>query len=316
MERAEAFSRSTGGRVRPLQIDTADPRALGDALANAQVLVACAGRDDVDLARACLERGVRYVNVSASYPFLPEVERLHALARERGATAVPSVGLAPGLTNLLARRCRDALGGVRSLDLSVLLGMEEAHGEAAVRWTIENLDRRFPAPGPNGPQDFNSLTDPKATVFPGPYGRRIAYRFDFADQHVVSRTLEIGDVAPRICLDPPLATRLVALLKRTGAFRTLARPGTQDALVSLLNCLHVGADGFAATADAMGRNGRCHSCSVGGRRERRATGIVAALVPEDLCAASSAPVVFHIEQIVEPIAFLRRLANHGFSVCA
>lgn len=314
MARAEAFARSTGGRVRPRRLDPADSRALEETLAGARVVVACAGRDDVDLARACLERGVHYVDVSASYPFLLGVERLAALARERGAAAVLSVGLAPGLTNLLARRCREALGEVRSLDVAVLLGLGEAHGEAAVRWTVDNLDRRFAAPGPDGPREVESLTDPKATVFPGGYGRRVAYRFDFADQHVVARTLGIGDVATRLCLDPAWATRLLVLLKRAGAFRLLARLGGRDALVTLLTRVHVGADGFAVAADAVGVDGRRHSCAVSGHGEGRATGVVAALVAEDLYASSPEPGVFHVEQLFEPMAFLRRVAAHGFTV--
>jgi len=75
------------------------------------------------------------VDVSASYAFLREVERLDALAREHRATGVLSVGLVPGLTNLLAKRCAQVLDSVRSLDISVLLGLGGAHGEAAVRWT-------------------------------------------------------------------------------------------------------------------------------------------------------------------------------------
>ena len=95
------------------------------------------------------------------------------------------MGLAPGLTNLLARRCAQTLEAGRSIDVFVLLGLGEAHGEAAVRWTVENLVKRFPAPGAGM---VESLTDPKSTTFPGGYGVRRAYRFDFADQHVISRT--------------------------------------------------------------------------------------------------------------------------------
>src|SRR3712207_446921 len=105
--KAEAFSREMGGRVLPLRLDLADPEGAAGAIGGARVVVACAETGDVAFAREVLGRGINYVDVSASHAFLRRVEGLDALARRRGATAVLSVGLVPGLTNLLARHCAD-----------------------------------------------------------------------------------------------------------------------------------------------------------------------------------------------------------------
>ncbi|WP_433476707.1 hypothetical protein ACQPZP_06410 [Spirillospora sp. CA-142024] len=103
--------------------------------------VVVAGRD---LAKA---RGVHYVDVSASREVLAGIAKLDRLATERSATAVLSVGLAPGITNLLARE----FGGA-DLDIGVLLGSGERHGPSAVEWTLDSLAglgeswrMRFPA---------------------------------------------------------------------------------------------------------------------------------------------------------------------------
>ena len=316
LEQAEALSRGTGRRVLPFGLDLADPRGADRALDGAGIVVACAGRDDAGFARACLERGVHYVDVSASHAFLKEAEQLVPVAEERGAAAVLSVGLAPGLTNLLARLCKDTLGTVRAIDIYVLLGMGEAHGEAAVRWTVENLDKRFTAPGAGGPREVGSLEDPRPTVFPGGYGRRTAYRFDFPDQHVVARTLGVEDVATRLCLDPAPLTRILALLKRAGVLRVLGARAVREALISLLTRIHPGSDGFAVKAEAHGPDGRSFACSVSGKGEARATGVVAALVAESLYAPPTPPKpgVFHIEQLFEPTRFLGRVANHDLAV--
>src|SRR5215207_8752100 len=282
VKKAETFSQETGGRVWPLKLDIANPSAAAKALEGARVVVACAEPGDASFAREVLERGIHYVDVSASHAYLREVERLDALARRRGATAVLSVGLSPGLTNLLARHCIDALGDeLRKLDIFVLLGLGDAHGEAAVRWTVENLDKRFEVPGVPGV--VGSLGEPKRTVFPG-YGARTAYRFDFADQHVLARTLGVEKVATRVCFDPAAATRLLALAKRAGVFRALRGPRGQDALVALLSRLRAGSDGFAVKVEAEGKEGDRYSCSAWGRVEGRATGVVAALVAGRLAA--------------------------------
>ena len=300
VERAEAFSREMGGRVLPLRLDLADPVGAAGALGDARVVVACAETGDAAFAREVLGRGVSYVDISASHAFLQRVEGLDALARRRGTTAVLSVGLVPGLTNLLAKHCADVLGGeLRGVDVYVLLGLGEAHGKEGVRWVAENLDKRFEAPGVPG--SVPSLGDPRKASFPGGFGRRTCYRFDFADQHVLARTLHLERAATRLCFDSAAATRLLALLKRTGALRVLRHRGAREILTGVLGRLRFGSDGFAVLAEAGGKGGRRHSCSAWGRGEGHATGVVAALVARRL--STSPPLdhgVFHIEQLFEP----------------
>jgi hypothetical protein len=176
---------------------------------------------------------------------------------------------------------------------------------------VENLDKRFEAPGPPGA--VGSLEDPKTTLFPGGYGRRATYRFDFSDQHVLARTLGAGRAATRLCFDSVAATRLLAVLKKTGALRVLSHQWAREALVAFLGRLHFGSDGFAVAAEAEGKAGR-HSCSVWGRGEGRATGVVAALVAEILYdSPPQYPGVFHIDQLFDPLEFFASVAGHGIS---
>jgi saccharopine dehydrogenase (NAD+, L-lysine-forming) len=313
VKKAETFSQETGGRVWPLELDIANPSAAAKVLEGARVVVACVEPGDAAFAREVLERGIHYVDISASYAYLQQVERLDALARRWGATAVLSVGLSPGLTNLLARHCIDALGDeLRSLDIFVLLGLGEAHGEAAVRWTIENLNKRFEVPGVIGA--VCSLEEPKKTVFSG-YGARTCYRFDFADQHVLARTLGVERVATRVCFDPAAATRLLALAKRTGVLCALRGPRERDVLVSLFTRFRMGSDGFAVKVEAEGMGGGTYSCSAWGRGEARATGVVAARVAERLLTSPSLERgVFHTEQLFEPTELFDQMEVLGITV--
>ena len=310
--RAESFSRQTGGRVLPLRLDLADPEGAAGAIGGARVVVACAETGDATFATEVLGRGVHFVDISATHDYLRRVEALDALARRRGATAVLSVGLVPGLTNLLAKHCADVLGEEpHGVDISVLLGLGEAHGKEGIRWVVENLDKRFEVPGVPGA--VASLEDPRTASFPGGFGRRATYRFDFADQHVLTRTLGAGRAATRLCFDSAAATRLLAVLKKTGALRVLSHQWAREALVAFLGRLHFGSDGFAVAAEAEGKAGR-HSCSVWGRGEGRATGVVAALVAEILYdSPPQYPGVFHIDQLFDPLEFFASVAGHGIS---
>ena len=79
------------------------------------------------------------MDLSASERLLREIETLDKVASGHGATGVLSVGLAPGLTNLLARHAHDSLGEADKIDITVLLGNGEHHGADAVRRTVRQL---------------------------------------------------------------------------------------------------------------------------------------------------------------------------------
>lgn len=60
------------------------------------------------------------------------------------------------------------------------------------------LDRRFDIRCASVPRMVVSFENPKRAVFPGKHERRTAYLFDFADQHVVARMLDVENVAMRL----------------------------------------------------------------------------------------------------------------------
>nr|BFE84300.1 hypothetical protein GCM10020093_069010 [Planobispora longispora] len=134
------------GRARPvpgttaMRVDASDPAGLDRALEGVDTVLMCVESGNAVVARACLERGIGYVDVSASRHVLAEIQELDGLAVERGATAALSVGLVPGVTNLLARICAER-SPARDLRIGALLGSGEHHGPAAIAWTLDGLGR-------------------------------------------------------------------------------------------------------------------------------------------------------------------------------
>ncbi|MEU8123303.1 saccharopine dehydrogenase NADP-binding domain-containing protein [Spirillospora sp. NPDC049024] len=204
----------------------------------ADAVVMCAETGNARVAEACLARGVHYVDVSASHAVLSGIEALDRLAAERNATAVLSVGLAPGVTNLLARE-----SGGGEVDIGVLLGAGERHGPSAVEWTLDSLA---------------GLGESWRMRFPEPYGVRTVHRFPFSDQYTLP-----GRVRTGLCLD---SRAMTALLPRLVPFRDL-RP-----LRAAFRRVHIGGDGFAVAVRSGGT-----VRSFAGRRQSRATGLAAAM---------------------------------------
>lgn len=163
------------------------------------------------------------------------------------------------------------------MEIGVLVGSGERHGPSAVDWTLDSL---------------GDLGESWRMRFPAPYGVRTVRRFPFSDQYTLP-----GHVRTGLCLDSRLLT---ALLPRLAPLRDLA------ALRAVFRRVHVGGDGFAVAA-ASGGSVRSFS----GRRQSRATGLVAAMVVRRL--DGMAPGVRHIQDAVGP-DFLPELAADGFDL--
>ncbi|WP_220449897.1 saccharopine dehydrogenase family protein [Nonomuraea longispora] len=283
---------ATVRRVRLDLADIADLERLLD-LGDIAVVVLCVEPADAAVAETCLSRGVHLVDVGASDHLLRQVEDFAGRATAGGATGVLSVGLAPGLTNLLARRVHEHLGGAQQIDITVLLGAGEQHGADAVAWTVARLA---------GPPTAR----PRRYIMPG-HGRRTAYPLDFSDQHSLRRTLGAPRVTTRMCLDSAFSTTLLAGLRRLGVFR---RPALRGLITTALSRVHLGGDGFAIRVDAV--NGDRHAAlALAGNGQSRATALVAAHVTRTVLAGMLPTGVHHIDQLSALADIPERLAAHG-----
>jgi hypothetical protein len=308
--RAEAVARASRGAVAAHAVDVGDTDAVGRAIAGARVVVMCVERANEAVARACLERGIHVVDISASAPVLDAISGLDDLAVEHGATAALSVGVAPGLTNLLARHCVDQLPGARTVDITVLIGLGERHGTAAVRWTVDGLTAPRRRDGSGGRGGHGGPGRARVSL-PG-FGTRSAYPFPFSDQHTLTETLGVPTVT-RLCFDSALLTNLVFGLRATAAMAALGRLGASGALTWLFSRVHLGSERFAVHAAASDGH-RTVSCAATGRQEARATGVVAAHVARKLASGATPPGAHHLDQLVDPVQFLDALAPYGITV--
>lgn len=68
------------------------------------IVIMCLDQENIEFVQQCIQRGIHYIDLSASYHILFKIEELNKDAQKAGATAVLSVGLAPGLTNLLTKQ--------------------------------------------------------------------------------------------------------------------------------------------------------------------------------------------------------------------
>lgn len=221
------------GRRADVTLDLADRSAVARAAAQADVVLNAAGREDLDLVRAVTDAGTPFVDISATTGYLAGLEQL-----DPAAAVVVSVGIAPGLTNLLAHAVadRDAAAGrapVDPLDVAVVLGAGEAHGAAATAWSLSLLGRSFPDTSRPG-TTVRSYT--RGARFDLPTGPRRLYRTDFSDQHALTRALG-RPVRTYFGTDTRFATTALAALTWAPPLGRLAGrlhlPGSADWLLQV-----------------------------------------------------------------------------------
>ncbi|MDG4786085.1 saccharopine dehydrogenase NADP-binding domain-containing protein [Micromonospora sp. WMMD1102] len=304
LRRARELTARAPTALRAEAVDVGVPDQVHRMLRGTGLVVMCVERGNETLARECLRRGIHYLDVSASRALLEGIGRLDPLATASGATAALSVGLAPGLTNVLARLCVDRLPDARRVEIAILLGAAGDHGPDSVRWTVAQLGQ--PVRPPYG---FPVRT---RTPLPG-FGDRSTYWFPFSDQYTLAGTLGVP-VATRICFDSPALTGLVFALRSAGLFALLGRLGAEPILNAALSRLHTGTDRFALHVTAADADGRRVCCAATGRQECRATGIVAAHVARRIFLGQTTPGVRHLNQLVDPSAFLAELPTRQLTL--
>lgn len=298
-QKAKDFSLELGQQVMPIAFDVSHMSAHETLLSDVGIVMMCLDLESIEFVQLCIQRGIHYIDISASYSILSQIEQLNREAEGAKATVILSVGLAPGLSNLLTKHCQSKVPNMTHADIYLLLGLGDSHGDAALRWTLKNLDGEFTICDDEETKQVKSFEDGKQTVFPGSLGKRTAYRFNFSDQHVLPQTLGFKSVSTRLCFDSAWMTSLFAVMKKAGVNRLLSLKGVEGLLVSLLKRLHFGSAKFVVKVD--GRNpsesGVLYECSLWGEVEGRVTGLVGAKVAEKLALSSYPAGVFHIEQL-------------------
>ncbi|MBL1080185.1 sugar nucleotide-binding protein [Nocardia sp. 2] len=194
-------------------VDLAVPESVRQALAGVSVVVNCAGAEDIRLAAECARHGIVFIEISATSDYVQALEHIDG-------PVVLGVGLAPGLTTLLAA---DLLAkGPGPVDIMIGLGSGEHHGPAATAWTYRLLGRQFTDSDGTLVRNF---TKPAYFTVPGAaasaYKRFPALRADFADQHRLTHDYAVP-VRTYLRLDSRLATTGLAVLTWAPALRSLA----------------------------------------------------------------------------------------------
>lgn len=279
-EKAKQFSLKTEGGVAPLQFDAFANHKKNEILDDVTLVVMCLDQRDTQFIETCIEKKRHYIDITASYKLLSQVESLDIKAKESGATIVLGVGLCPGLTNMLVKYSKSYFDSIDAAEIYIMLGLGDKHGKAATEWTIDNMNSVFSVMENNSFKRVGSFEDGKKTV------------------------------STRLCFDSVILTNTFALLKRIGFFNLLKINLFRNVMVKIFENFHWGSDLYVLKVDTKGikkHKEALYQCLIRGSNEGQATGKVAAIVAESLYTKKFPAGVYYLEQLFELEEFLSKL---------
>lgn len=284
------------------QLDTATRRLdLGEAatwdaaLEGVDLVVMCVDQTHTGFAEHVFARGLHYVDVTASDAFFRQLE---ALPRPDKSAALLSVGLAPGLTNMLARALALAFDRVTRIDIGLLFGLGDHHGAAGLDWMA---DRIFEPQRPR---------DPRLHDFGPAVGTRAAHVVDFSDQHALMRTMPGAKITTRVAFDSRFVTAALfgaaSWFPGNGFVCWLARRS--------FGAVHLGSRTVSVSIEATGYRGDSlarSSVRFAAEGESRTTARLAALMIRLLLERPPAPGIWHSHQMLDPAQFADAVQAEG-----
>ncbi len=210
--------------VRPVQADVSRPEMIEDVLQDVDVAVNATLPDyNLNVMGACLSAGCSYVDPWGLSPVTPD-ERPGVLAqldldgrwKERGLTAVVSMGSDPGISNIMARAAANRLESLEELRiLKAAAGGGPIEGyplysravflrDALSPPTVWDGTKLVQEPFVSGEEDYE---------FPAPIGTRHVYQF--YHEEVLTLPFRLGRPVGRVVfkhnINPDLVRAIAAL---------------------------------------------------------------------------------------------------------
>ncbi|MFZ5966930.1 MAG: saccharopine dehydrogenase NADP-binding domain-containing protein [Bacillota bacterium] len=298
--RALKAAEQIGNTVSSLEFDISDHQEYEIKIKNYDAVVVCIDQNNTKLVEFCLSKSIYYFDVTASPTFFSSVEQLDNFAKANKATGVLSMGLCPGLTNLMTRKIIESESTIQEVNIGILLGLGEKHGRAAIEWLIDNLINDYWITYNTRKIRIKPFRDPAKIKFLPTLGKRTCYRLNFSDQHSLKKTYKEKEIATRLCFDSRFITLVLHWACRIGIVKSLKKAKYKEKVVGIAEKLHVGSDIFAVSVEGKCGTKNLNSISVAGNSESYITGKIAFGIIDIILSKENREYgIYHTHELIE-----------------
>jgi len=330
VDAAAVLLQRLGAPARAVRVDVDDPASLAAALADTDVVLnGTYMRQNVQVTESAIAAGVHLVDLGSYYPETLQQLAMHERAVARGSRIVPGCGVAPGLTNILARHGADRLDSVEAVRMYSYIthpmwtspGIVVTRFDASVGTSVVLEAGRL--------VERPSFSGAEVHVFPDPYGEQEVHLVPHPEPVTLPRYLDVADVSFKVGY-PADETRRIRVLLELGfdATAPFAVEGVEVSPVRFA-AAYIGRRGIGPTDRSANvkqvcvdgvRAGRPVTLvfdfaveQVGRSASSAITGTVAAIAA-DLVARGGPVGVIPPEGAFDAGAFLAALAQRGLTV--
>lgn len=181
-----------------------DPDLLRRAVSGAGVVVNCAGPfldTALPLARAAVESGAHYLDVTAEQPVVQALYRdLDAPARAAGTAVVPATAFYGGLADLLVTAVLD--GDTQADAVDVAIGLDRWWPTAGTRVTGARSTAPRLAVRAGVLTPLESPAPSGTWAFPGTLGDQAVVQLPFSEVVTIARHLDVGELRSHLNTAP------------------------------------------------------------------------------------------------------------------
>ena len=211
--------------IEAMQLNVENRLALAKAIRGSEVVVnTTLPKYNLTIMRAALEAGGNYLDVAATGPREPggppgifEQLDMHEAFKSAGRTAIVSMGLDPGISNVMARQAASRLDAVtairiRSGGIAVLPGYASFPLYSREAFISDILVR--PTVWADGKlQDREPMSEPEEYEFPAPVGKQQTFLISHEEVKTLPKYLgkPVGRVDFKCALEPNLVRALISL---------------------------------------------------------------------------------------------------------
>lgn len=233
-----------------------------------KLVVMCIDQKDTRLVSQLIALKIDYVDITANSDFIKQVNQLPNTSE---VSAITSVGLAPGLTNLATTEFIK-INQPKSVVIDILLGTGESHGEAAVHWMFDKINQSYQIKQASRP--IKNFTLKRVVDFTPDLRKKATYNFNFSDQHILNEQYPDIPITTYLGFDVNLVSNSLNWLNKINQLSLLEKKGTINILKKVMQKEMIGSDDFAIHIS----NGIKNGFSLYGKNEKEITGKIASLV--------------------------------------
>lgn len=181
---------------RKIDIHTFDESLFHDV----HTVIVCVDQNSTELVEYCINNNLNYMDVSANSDYIDKVQKLEFTNK---SSILLGVGIAPGVTNILATQLIKENPNLKNVDIHVILGLGEKHGSAAIDWTLDNMIASYTLKNVTyKPLNMRSQFTHHSVKYD-------TFNFNFADQYLLNNKYPEFNFFTYMGFDKPLATRMI-----------------------------------------------------------------------------------------------------------